>query len=194
MSCIEICGMSMRTIGRNGSNVRSSIGLRLPVLFFKVLKRVMGCRDVDSDCVLPENELIPPRYVKWREIADIDPVLYRSLESTWKHDYSEGKDDGAMAMLDLRFVCGFSAGECVVEEGKYAESAVRSVERELLPGGAGIRVNNSNKERFCDLLLRNTMGRRVDAFRFFAKGLLCVLPLSFFERFKARTSRSYLQS
>ena len=176
---------------------RSSVGLRLPVLFFKVLKRVMGCRDIDRDQVLPPDERIPPRYVKWREIAEVDPVLYRSLESTWKHDYSEGEDDGGMAMLDLRFVYIDSQRwpECVLEEGKYAESAVRSVERELLPGGADVRVNNMNKERFCDLFAtQHLLGRRLDAFRFFANGLLCVLPRSFFERFEARELRDLICS
>jgi hypothetical protein len=211
----ECCG---RAIGL-GIMSRSTLGLRLPALFFHVVQKMMAETAEFTQIIKP---------IEWSMLEETDVDFYTNLKLILGHDF---KKDGGLDMfftftdvtrINSNFETESEEFTATVrsrssnEEKSQAKSAsgesggsgggrvttttkqrlkTYTEDRPLVVDGDKKEINDDNKKEFVDLFATShIMNHRYDAFRWLCEGMLSVLPATFYLKFTPAQLQSLICS
>ena len=192
---------------------RSTLGMRLPKLFFSVIQTMM--RETKD---FTENIR-----VDWKLVEETDLAFCKGLQQILKHNFlKNGSLDMYFTYTDVSLLNEDyeTVSETYLKKYNKKKSTTSNTdsngslddeenntnmtrhrlkkfmnERPLIPSGDKVEVNDDNKEEFVSLFATShVMNHRYDAFRWLSVGLLSVFPASFYLKFTPKELQSLICS
>jgi hypothetical protein len=199
---------------------RSTLGLRLPILFFYIIQKLMQYKMEHQHVSKKGNDhqrhLLPKDLaVEIEQLQEIDPVFYSSLKQIVEHNFKkDGSLDMCFTYTDVSYLnkdhvlvaeptnSKNQVGEQKSSKEDTEEKDISSfrlktytLERPLVENGNNIEVTDENKVIYAQqFATSHIMNRRFDAFRWLVEGMLCVFPPTFYTKFTPKELQSIICS